>query len=80
MPYAVVKRPAFMLPFEVRLDDIVSMSPARKLSDAEGFEVVVRLSSSGAAMAAPGDWQWQSALLNTRSPQSAPLNAVLSPP
>ena len=47
MPYAVVKRPARMLPFKVVLDDLVSMQSARALSSAESFEVVVRVSDSG---------------------------------
>ena len=80
MPYAAVRRPAFLTPFEVRLDDLVSMSPARKLSDAENFEVIVRLSASGVALAAEGDWQWLSPVLNTDMPDLAVLEAVLSPP
>ena len=59
MPYAVVKRPAMLLPTEVRLDDLVAMSDNRTLSDADEIEIVVRLSASGQAMAQPGDWQWQ---------------------
>ena len=47
MPYAVVKRPAMMLPFSVVLDDLVSMQSTRLLSRAESFEVVVRVSHSG---------------------------------
>ncbi len=78
MPYAVVKRPAVLLPFEVRLDDLVSMSPDRGLSQAERYEVLVRLSMSGSAMAQDGDWQWQSAPL-TRDTASR-LDATLTPP
>ena len=52
MPYAVVRRPVSMLPMSVRLDDTASMSGA-KLSGADAVQVVVRLSTSGAAMAAP---------------------------
>ena len=80
MPYAVVKRPAFLVPFEVHLDDLVSMSAARKLSDAQEYEVIVRLSPSGAAMAHPGDWQWQSPILQPAIPENSSLEAVLTPP
>jgi cytochrome c-type biogenesis protein CcmH len=80
MPYAVVKRPAFLVPLEVRLDDLVSMSAARKLSAAQAYEVVVRLSLSGAAMAHPGDWQWQSAVLHPATNEISLLDAVLTPP
>ncbi len=80
MPFAVVKRPALLLPFAVRLDDLVSMSPERKLSDADQFEIVVRLSSSGAAMAQPGDWQWQSAPQSLVDGGSINLEANLQAP
>lgn len=80
MPYAVVKRPAFLVPLEVRLDDLVSMSAARKLSAAPAYEVVVRLSLSGAAMAHAGDWQWQSEVLHPATNEISFLDAVLTPP
>ena len=60
MPYAVVRRPGPDYPQQVRLDDAVSMSPANPLSAAENFEVVVRLSMTGAVQAHAGDWQWRS--------------------
>ena len=80
MPYAVVKRPAFLMPFSVRLDDLVNMSPARKLSDAEQFEVLVRLSATGNAMPQAGDWQWQSQPLKPAVMGASALDAILTPP
>ena len=81
MPYAVVRRPARLLPLDVTLDDTVSMSPARPLSGAEAFEVVVRLSRSGTAAPAPGDWEWRSDVLRTGELGSAAeLDARLRPP
>lgn len=80
MPYAVVKQPAFLLPFSVRLDDLVNMSPARKLSDAEQFEVLVRLSATGNAMPQAGDWQWQSQPLKPAAMGVSALDAILTPP
>ena len=81
MPYAVVRRPARLLPLDVTLDDTVSMSPARPLSGAEAFEVVVRLSRSGTAAPAPGDWEWRSEVLRTGELGSAAeLDARLRPP
>ena len=84
MPYAVVRRPAMLLPLAVRLDDLVSMSDMRTLSSAEQFEVVVRLSRSGQAIAQPDDWQWISEPFQDTAALSqedlAPLQALLTPP
>ena len=87
MPYAVVRRPGWLMPFTVTLDDLVSMSPARPLSQADNVEVVVRLSATGTAEASADDWRWLSEPISvalTGREQSSPtrqnLNAVLSPP
>jgi cytochrome c-type biogenesis protein CcmH len=81
MPFAVVRRPAGSFPRTVRLDDAVSMNPAAPLSSAQRFEVVVRLSRSGTAMAHPGDWQWQSPPLELAGQaHPATLEATLKPP
>jgi len=81
MPYAVVRRPARLLPLEVRLDDTVSMTDARPLSAAEAFEVVVRLSRSGTAAPAPGDWEWRSEVLRpAQLAEPVRLAAELVPP
>lgn len=81
MPYAVVRRPAALLPVSVTLDDTVSMNPALQLSQAGPVEVVVRLSRSGTAAAAPGDWEWRSEPLELAELQ-APIRlaARLAPP
>lgn len=80
MPFAVVRRPALLLPFDVRLDDYVSMNPAMPLSSTSQVEVVVRLSRSGQAMAAAGDWQWVSPPIDLSAGEAGPLEAVLEPP
>ncbi len=80
MPYAVVRRPSFLLPFSVQLDDLVSMSPERTLSGAEEFEVVARLSHSGNAMAQADDWQWTSPPLQSPQLKGLALDALLTPP
>ena len=87
MPYAVVRRPSWLLPFSVTLDDLVSMSPARPISQADTVEVLVRLSAAGTAEANPNDWRWLSepiALAKASDEASSSslrnLNAVLSPP
>lgn len=77
MPLAVVKLPAVLLPQTVRLDDLVSMSEAVKVTDAEQFEVVVRVSETGTPMPQPGDWQWVSEPLSV---PAEPLSVTLSPP
>ena len=81
IPLAVVRRPATALPLSVRLDDAVSMSPERKLSEAAEVEVVARLSLSGRPIAGAGDWEWRSATL-TPAAADAPirLQARLAPP
>ncbi|XOV82282.1 MAG: c-type cytochrome biogenesis protein CcmI [bacterium] len=80
MPFAAVKQPAFLLPFEVRLDDLVSMSSERKLSQAEEFEVLVRISESGNAMPQAGDWQWVSQPLKLAEIGTEILDATLTAP
>ncbi|MCP5181603.1 MAG: c-type cytochrome biogenesis protein CcmI [Pseudomonadales bacterium] len=81
MPYAVARRPASMLPFAVRLDDLASMNPANPLSAAEQVEVVVRLSLTGQPTSQPGDWEWQSAPIVTRDmPEAVSLGVELHPP
>jgi cytochrome c-type biogenesis protein CcmH len=80
MPYAVVRRPAGLLPLSVRLDDTVSMSQDLPLSAAAEIEVVVRLSRAGTPTAGPGDWEWRSPPL-TVAELSTPvvLSAELAP-
>jgi len=82
MPYAVVRRPSWLLPFSVDLDDLVSMSADRPLSQANDFEVLVRLSASGLAQAEAGDWRWQSEPLTLSGAEGEQnvLDAVLTPP
>jgi hypothetical protein len=81
MPYAVVRRPSWLLPFSVTLDDLVSMSGARLLSQADDFEVLVRLSANGLAQGEAGDWQWLSQpLTSADSDRPVRLQAQLSPP
>lgn len=82
MPFAVVRRPGPDYPQQVRLDDLVSMNPARPLSSAEAIEVVVRLSRSGQPMAQPGDWEWRSPALDLATTKDWPiaLKAELAPP
>jgi len=62
------------------LDDLVSMSAERRLSDAERFEVIVRLSLSGNAMAEAGDWQWLSEPVDEYKSEPVNLDALLTPP
>ena len=82
MPYAVVRRPSWLLPFSVDLDDLVSMSADRPLSQVDDFEVLVRLSASGLAQAEAGDWRWQSEPLTLSGAEGEQheLDAVLGPP
>lgn len=79
MPYAAVRRPAALMPFSVRIDDLVSMSDTRKLSSAENFEIMVRLSASGVAQAQTGDWVWRSRPFSGKEASIGAVQAVLSP-
>ena len=78
MPYAVVKRPTEMLPFSVVLDDLVSMQPTRRLSEADSFEVLIRYSSSGTIGQQRGDAVWTSKTIFKSNPHSrVEINADL---
>ena len=78
MPYAVVRRPAAVLPATVRLDSLVSMAEGRSLPATEPFEVVVRLSMSGQPVRQPGDWQWEQEIAGVMRVDE--LVASLAPP
>jgi hypothetical protein len=71
-----------LLPFSVDLDDLVSMSADRPLSQVDDFEVLVRLSASGLAQAEAGDWRWKSEPLTLSGAEGEQheLDAVLGPP
>jgi len=57
------------------------MSGARLLSQADDFEVLVRLSANGLAQGEAGDWQWLSQpLTSADSDRPVRLQAQLSPP
>ena len=79
MPYAAVRRPAALMPFSVRIDDLVSMSDTRKLSSAENFEIMVRLSASGVAQAQTGDWVWRSRPFSGKEASIGAVQALLAP-
>lgn len=55
MPLAIVRKTVKDLPFNFKLDDSLSMSPAAKLSTAGQVVVGARISKSGQAMPQPGD-------------------------
>lgn len=55
-PIAVTRRRLAELPFAVELGDRDSMMPGRNLSAFEEFEMIARVSVSGAPGAQPGDW------------------------
>jgi cytochrome c-type biogenesis protein CcmH len=61
MPLAILRKQVKDLPFEFKLDDSLSMSPAALLSAAGRVIVGARISKSGQAMPQPGDLEGQSA-------------------
>jgi cytochrome c-type biogenesis protein CcmH len=57
MPLAILRKQVRDLPIEFKLDDSLAMSPAARLSTAAQVVVGARISKTGNAMPAPGDWQ-----------------------
>ena len=55
MPLAIVRTSARELPMQFTLDDSQAMAPTMKLSGAQAVRIEARVSSSGNAMAQPGD-------------------------
>ena len=64
MPVAVLRKKAADIPFEFELDDTMAMSPEVKLSDFNNIIVGARISSSGDAIAAAGDFEGYSEAVN----------------
>lgn len=56
MPLAIVRKQLADLPVEVVLDDTAAMQPGTRLADFPRLRIVARLSQSGQAMPAAGDW------------------------
>jgi cytochrome c-type biogenesis protein CcmH len=61
MPLAILRKRVADLPLDFRLDDTLAMSPASRISSVPQVVVGARISKSGSAMPAPGDWQTLSA-------------------
>lgn len=61
MPLALIRKTVADLPLDFKLDDSLAMSPAARLSGASQVIVGARISKSGSAMPAPGDWEATSA-------------------
>ena len=65
MPLAVQRLKAGQLPATVRLDDSMSMTPGRRLSDFSRVSVDARVSASGQARPAPGDMTGSSGVVSS---------------
>ncbi|CAD5366356.1 Cytochrome c heme lyase subunit CcmH [Rubrivivax sp. A210] len=57
IPLALLRKQVRDLPLDFRLDDSLAMSPAARLSGSPQVVVGARISKSGSAVPAPGDWQ-----------------------
>ncbi|MFO1400996.1 MAG: hypothetical protein U1F30_07260 [Steroidobacteraceae bacterium] len=66
-PVAVLRTTTGQWPLRFRLDDSLSMMPTRTLSSAGKVTIEARISKSGQAVAAAGDLQGASAVLDPRS-------------
>lgn len=56
MPLAIVRKQLSELPMEVVLDDSMAMQGSSKMSEQQRLRIIARVSKSGQAMSAPGDW------------------------
>jgi len=72
-PVAVVRTQTGAWPLPFRLDDSLAMVPDRKLSTAGPVTVEARISQSGAAAGAPGDFASRAVTVDTRSAQPVQL-------
>jgi cytochrome c-type biogenesis protein CcmH len=61
MPLAILRKKVSDLPLDFSLDDSMSMSPAARLSSTPQVVVGARISKTGNAIPAPGDWEVLSA-------------------
>lgn len=57
MPLSIARYPLAELPELVILTNAMAMSPQLNLETASAFELVARISSTGSAIAQPGDWE-----------------------
>jgi len=73
MPVAVEKLPATQLPQVVTLDDGDSLMPTLKLSQLKRVELTARISASGDATAAPGDFEATPVQVDTARDAAAAL-------
>lgn len=72
-PVAVLRTRTGAWPISFRLDDSLAMLPDRKLSMAGQITVEARISQSGTAARAPGDFASQPATVDSRSDQAVHL-------
>ncbi len=63
MPLAVKRLRADQLPARVKLDDSMSMTPERSLSNVERFRIVARVSATGTAQPSSGDLSGTSGII-----------------
>jgi cytochrome c-type biogenesis protein CcmH len=73
MPVAAYRTSVTSLPVSFVLDDSQAMMPSRKLSQFEKVRVEARLSSSGQALAQPGDLQAEAVMVATHAAQPITL-------
>lgn len=57
MPLSIARYPLSELPEKIILTNAMAMSPQLNLDSATEFELVARISSTGSAIAQPGDWE-----------------------
>ncbi|MCX2522706.1 c-type cytochrome biogenesis protein CcmI [Larsenimonas rhizosphaerae] len=74
-PLAVVRRPVSALPVTLTLDDSKAMAPSFTLSSADRVSISARISRTGTARPAPGDWVSHAQTVAVRG--SGPVTLVI---
>lgn len=80
VPLAITRVLASQLPISVELDDTMAMAPQFNLSSAETVQLVARISATGNAIAAAGDWEVRSGPIQLNSSAASEYTLEISKP
>jgi len=80
LPLAITRVSASDLPISIKLDNTMAMSPEFNLSSAKTIQLVARVSETGNAIAAEGDWEAISGPIDMTSSNSSEHVLEISQP